>query len=482
MKYWVKNAIPICFLLSLSSLHCQELNYKVYGELFQQKSKLYQDWLEQIGLGPELSLETIDFTSGDVTLYLSFGDRSIDSIQRFWLTKKERLEKKNSIPIEYILFGKMLKLFEIPASKARLEIHDTYNLSANKDPSFVQKIWFENDRLFVDGTSFYKRVLSPLNLKDSMVFSLTSNEYRQWLSKIPNYGLSFNLNSSYYKGDVLIDIFIQSDTNIIKSFENFKRFQINYKSNYLFSFEEMLLYKASSVFRQSLNKYKISIKSVKNRNNEVISFLNISFTDNINITKGKTRPVKVGTPDTVDMLLLPNNTNSRKKIFVAKKLVNNKIYNLFCIETGRLNSITNDIETLEKPVANVSWLDAVAFCNWLSMKRNFKGAYSMINGITSIDSTANGYRLPFERELESSVLNKTTNTNSYFLEWCNDAYFESTTNKSSLIQYNPLNYRDYRTLLLDQKTTSQQYIKMGGRPFSTYDDVGFRVVRHFLIR
>jgi hypothetical protein len=108
---------------------------------------------------------------------------------------------------------------------------------------------------------------------------------------------------------VLIDIFIQSDTNIIKSFENFKRFQINYKSNYLFSFEEMLLYKASSVFRQSLNKYKISIKSVKTRNNEVISFLNISFTDNINITKGKTRPVKVGTPDTVDMLLLPNNTN-----------------------------------------------------------------------------------------------------------------------------------------------------------------------------
>jgi formylglycine-generating enzyme required for sulfatase activity len=56
----------------------------------------------------------------------------------------------------------------------------------------------------------------------------------------------------------------------------------------------------------------------------------------------------------------------------------------------------------QKPVENVSWNDAVNFCNLLSQKEGLKECYSFgLNEIEIIyDSETNGYRLPFEAEWE----------------------------------------------------------------------------------
>lgn len=54
-----------------------------------------------------------------------------------------------------------------------------------------------------------------------------------------------------------------------------------------------------------------------------------------------------------------------------------------------------------KPVNQISWLDAINFCNKLSQMENLTPCYTITNGNTvSCDFSANGYRLPTEAEWE----------------------------------------------------------------------------------
>ncbi|WP_179952698.1 formylglycine-generating enzyme family protein [Cohnella abietis] len=56
-------------------------------------------------------------------------------------------------------------------------------------------------------------------------------------------------------------------------------------------------------------------------------------------------------------------------------------------------------ENNKQPVVNISWNEAVIFCNLLSEKAGFKECYSFSNqGETICDWEANGYRLPSEAE------------------------------------------------------------------------------------
>lgn len=52
------------------------------------------------------------------------------------------------------------------------------------------------------------------------------------------------------------------------------------------------------------------------------------------------------------------------------------------------------------PVENVSWLDAVAFCNKLSDKEGKQRVYTLNGNEVKVDFFANGYRLPTEAEWE----------------------------------------------------------------------------------
>lgn len=50
------------------------------------------------------------------------------------------------------------------------------------------------------------------------------------------------------------------------------------------------------------------------------------------------------------------------------------------------------------PVENISWLDAIRYCNARSEKENLTPVYTIDGGQVTWDRSANGYRLPTEAE------------------------------------------------------------------------------------
>ena len=52
------------------------------------------------------------------------------------------------------------------------------------------------------------------------------------------------------------------------------------------------------------------------------------------------------------------------------------------------------------PMHNVTWYDAVEYCNWLSLQEGLEACYTVAGENTTCDFSKNGYRLPTEAEWE----------------------------------------------------------------------------------
>jgi len=89
-----------------------------------------------------------------------------------------------------------------------------------------------------------------------------------------------------------------------------------------------------------------------------------------------------------------------KSFYIGKYEVTFAEYGLFCLLTGRQEAGEQGWGRGQYPVSNVSWQDAVDYCNWLSELEGLNPAYSGKGIKTACDFMADGYRLPTEIEWE----------------------------------------------------------------------------------
>jgi len=200
-------------------------------------------------------------------------------------------------------------------------------------------------------------------------------------------------------------------------------------------------------------------------------------------------------------------------------------YDAFCEATGKSSADDENWGRGNRPVINVSWNDAIAYCNWLSDKEKLPKAYDS-NGnlldkngsITTDPSKVVGYRLPTEAEWEyaarggkkskgyrysgsdnvdevawyeqnsggmtQEVGKKAPNELGIYdmsgnvWEWCSDMFRDY----SSSAQTNPYNNSgSYRVFRGGSWYSIATYVRValrnGGSPTNTVIYLGFRIAR-----
>jgi formylglycine-generating enzyme required for sulfatase activity len=91
----------------------------------------------------------------------------------------------------------------------------------------------------------------------------------------------------------------------------------------------------------------------------------------------------------------------RRRFYLATREVTNAEFRQFrpAHRSGFILQATLELD--RQPVVNVSWQDAAAYCNWLSVEEGLTPAYVQKGGrLAPVEPIPNGYRLPTEAEWE----------------------------------------------------------------------------------
>ncbi len=92
---------------------------------------------------------------------------------------------------------------------------------------------------------------------------------------------------------------------------------------------------------------------------------------------------------------------SLQDFYLGKTEVTFDEYDRFCEATGRAKPDDEGWGRGNRPVIHISWLDAAAYCNWLSTALGLTPVYTFLpDGRTGISRNAGGFRLPTEAQWE----------------------------------------------------------------------------------
>ncbi|MFN7117688.1 MAG: SUMF1/EgtB/PvdO family nonheme iron enzyme [Saprospiraceae bacterium] len=106
--------------------------------------------------------------------------------------------------------------------------------------------------------------------------------------------------------------------------------------------------------------------------------------------------------------------------YIGKYPVTFEEYDAFCTATKRDKPDDEKWGRVRRPVINVNWYDAVAYCNWLSEQQNLQNVYTINGNNVGINWSANGYRLPTEAEWEYAARGGKKGKNNYKYAGSND--------------------------------------------------------------
>ena len=102
---------------------------------------------------------------------------------------------------------------------------------------------------------------------------------------------------------------------------------------------------------------------------------------------------------------LPSHEVVVSDFYMAKYEVTFEEFDMFTNATGNTKIKDGGFGRGKLPVINISWIDAIFYCNWMSSRFHFDKVYdlkvdSMGVRVASVNWDANGFRLPTEAEWE----------------------------------------------------------------------------------
>jgi len=98
--------------------------------------------------------------------------------------------------------------------------------------------------------------------------------------------------------------------------------------------------------------------------------------------------------DTFEIEESPSHVVEVTSFFIGKYLITQAQWSKYIGKSNPYN------KGEKKPIEQVSWIDAIAFCNVLSKEERLNPCYSKTGNTISFNKDANGYRLPTEAEWE----------------------------------------------------------------------------------
>lgn len=110
-----------------------------------------------------------------------------------------------------------------------------------------------------------------------------------------------------------------------------------------------------------------------------------------------------------------------RPFYIAETEVTNAQFRRFRPEHSSRVASGHTLDNNNQPVANVPWVEAALYCNWLSEQDGLAPFYTVANGlITGFDPDSTGYRLPTEAEWEWAARARPGDNSLLKFPWAGD--------------------------------------------------------------